>query len=99
MDIALSPRNVTNVKASYHGGAFTFDIKHFSVEEQASYEMIAKKSVDEEWTLQKFLEERWNFSIVNCYLENPFSELAMPDILTILRAVNDVNNGVAEKKS
>jgi hypothetical protein len=99
MHITLSPGNVTPITADFNGKEETIEILNFTRAQQEEYEAIVDKSIENEQTIGDFYEERWDYAIKSCTVENPFDVMPMKDIKTILQAVNTVNYGVDEKKS
>ena len=99
MKIALSPANVTPVTATFEGSEFTFNIKHFTFDDQDNFEAIVDSSIKSKSPIKEFYQERWNYAISDCTLEEPFEKLPVEDIKNILKLVNDINYGVDEKKS
>jgi len=99
MKITLSSANVTPVTAEYKGDTFTFDILNFTIQQQVEYEGIVKECIDEKLTMSDLHKRQFEYSVKNCSLKDAVNVLPYNDIRKILNLVNDVNNGIDEKKS
>ena len=99
MNITLSSAKRTPVTAEFNGDSFTFEILNFTVAQQEEYEAIVKKVIDEDGTMADLHKAQWDFAIKECSLKDPLQVLPYSDVRKIIKLVNEVNNGVDEKKS
>lgn len=97
--IALSPDNVEKVTADFMGDQFTFGIRRMTIDERCDYENMITQCIEDKTTLADIYKKRWDFSIVDCSLENPLGKIPASDIKKILDLVDEVNVGIAEKES